>query len=111
MCKQRGVGLEILGILVGLSGLVFWLVLLSASSYRGPSSTYGGGWQNFVNFLQNGQGQLFLDLLLVAFVLTLLISAASLVTRWPSAPERQPTGDEPGQPISSRPEEGETERR
>lgn len=77
MGSRRGIGLEGLGIVIAVTGLIVWGALFSAASYRGPGP-YGSTWSNFVNWLQSSEGQLCLTILPLAAVLILLASVAGI---------------------------------
>ena len=108
MGSRRGIGLEGLGIVIAVTGLIVWGALFSAASYRGPGP-YGSTWSNFVNWLQSSEGQLCLTILPLAAVLILLASVASIQNKRLDA--RRAAATPKDIHVPPRPEEREDERK
>src|SRR2546422_4939782 len=105
---RKGIGLQILGVMIAVTGLIVWGALFSAASYRGPGP-YGTSWSNFVNWLQSSEGQLCLTILPLAAVLILLASVASIQNKRLDA--RRAAATPKDIHVPPRPEEREDERK
>lgn len=82
--SRKGIGFEIVGIVVALLILLFWASVQSTVS---TYTYYAGGWRNFLNWAGSGQGQQFGSLLIVAMLLVLLVSVVSIASKMSAARE------------------------
>ena len=80
MDARRGIGLELVGIVVALVVLLVWFAISSPVNYSGPREV-GTSWSNFLNWVGSSQGQIFGIILGLATLFVLLLCVMSIVSK------------------------------